>query len=344
MVANILLYMPLGFFCMLTLAGDRRIRRPLRFVTICGVSMSLAMELGQFFDEGRVTSMSDLFTNGTGTFLGALAARMAGPEIAIPFAPAVTQETFPALLILAWFGYRLYPYVPTIDLHKYWHALWPAIRVSELTLGDLFRFSVSWSVVAGLAQRMAGRARGGLAYALLCGVEITGKIFILNNALKLADLIGMIAGYSIWRRMRSRRRPELAMAWALAAMIAAQRLLPLDFGPYHAFGWIPFRSFMHGSIGVNTQSFLEKFFDYGGVLWALIAAGLSLPRATTICAAALFAAGLAETVLAGRSAEITDAVMVVAIAFLYRTLDRRARENRGATGAIAGAAEPSRSG
>jgi hypothetical protein len=146
---------------------------------------------------------------------------------------------------------------------------------------------------------------------------------ILNNALKLADVIGVAAGPFVWRRLRARPRPFAAMAWAMAALIAVERLLPLHFGPAHAFGWIPFVSLMHGSIAVNTQSFLEKFFLYGATLWALIESGLDLWPATALLALGLFATSLAEIVMPGRSAEITDATMAFALALLYRALERR---------------------
>ncbi len=321
-LANILLYMPLGFFGMLSASGAG-LRRPLRFVALCGVGLSLAMELGQFYDAGRVTSMLDVYDNGLGTVCGAALARAAGPNVKFPFMRAAQDDPFPALLIATWFGYRLYPYVPTIDLHKYWHALWPVIRSPSLDLTDLFRFVLSWAFIACLTERAFGGARGRFAYLLLGGVEIAGKILILNNALKLADVIGVAAGPFVWRRLRARPRPFAAMAWAMAALIAVERLLPLHFGPAHAFGWIPFVSLMHGSIAVNTQSFLEKFFLYGATLWALIESGLDLWPATALLALGLFATSLAEIVMPGRSAEITDATMAFALALLYRALERR---------------------
>jgi VanZ family protein len=91
------------------------------------------------------------------------------------------------------------------------------------------------------------------------------------------------------------------------------------------FGWIPFRSFMYGSINVDVLSFLEKFFLYGSWTWLLSEAGLSYVRAGCfVLAPTLFATSLAETYLPNRSAEITDAVMAAAISVIFALIARTA--------------------
>ena len=107
----------------------------------------------------------------------------------------------------------------------------------------------------------------------------------------------------------------------LGTFIAASRLAPFDFElTSRSFGWIPFLSFMSGSLLINTQSFLEKFFLYGSLLWLLIESGLHLRHAAAIVAVGLFCTSLMEVYLPGRSAEITDAVMVLLIAWVLSLL------------------------
>jgi VanZ family protein len=322
-IANIMLYMPFGFFAYLAITGDGRIRRPLRAVTLAGIALSTTMELGQFFDSFRVCNFSDLYTNGGGAFLGAVAARIIGPEIKLPFARHMLGDLFAGLLLASWFLSRLYPYVPTIDLHKYWHAVQPLIHAPSVSLVDLIRFTVCWAFIAWLCEALWGANRGR-AYRIMAAVEIVGKIFILNNALKQAEVFGIVVGAMLWTRVRVKRRPEMLMAAIFAGFIVIERLRPFSFGgPLHDFGWVPFGGFMGGSVSVNTQSFLEKFFYYGAMLWALIRTGMGLGPAAGLLAGGLFLTSLAETALPGRSAEITDAVMALAIAMLYRAIDQR---------------------
>jgi hypothetical protein len=107
--------------------------------------------------------------------------------------------------------------------------------------------------------------------------------------------------------------------------VVAQRLEPFHFaGPAHPFGWIPFLSFMHGSIQVDTLSFLEKGFLYGSLIWLLEKIGVRLPLATLGVAAVLLATSLVEVHLPGRSAEITDAVMALFIGSVIALVRRAA--------------------
>src|SRR5205085_11691434 len=106
----------------------------------------------------------------------------------------------------------------------------------------------------------------------------------------------------------------------------AQRLEPFQFADHQVpFGWIPFRSFMYGSIDVDVLSFLEKFFLYGSSIWLLTEAGLSNRSATGIAAGTLFATSIAETYLPHRSAEITDAMMALAIGGIFALISNQGR-------------------
>ncbi len=105
-----------------------------------------------------------------------------------------------------------------------------------------------------------------------------------------------------------------ATALLFSACIVAERLEPFRFSAYgRAFGWIPFRSFLYGSVEVNILSFLEKAFLYGALIWLLGKSGLRSGVSTILVAIMLFAASWAETYLPGRSAEITDALMALLI-------------------------------
>ena len=107
----------------------------------------------------------------------------------------------------------------------------------------------------------------------------------------------------------------------LTTAILALRLAPFQFTTHPVpFGWIPFRSFMQGSITVDVLSFLEKFFLYGSLIWLLTEARIRYPTAGCLVAAMLFATSYAERYLPNRSAEITDAVMALAICAIFRLL------------------------
>ena len=108
-----------------------------------------------------------------------------------------------------------------------------------------------------------------------------------------------------------------------SATVLGQRLEPFQFTAQSVpFGWIPFRSFMQGSIEIDVLAFLEKFFLYGGWIWLLMEAGVSRRAAAGLVAGTLFATSVAEMYLPHRSGEVTDAVMALAIAGVFALMNK----------------------
>ena len=125
-LANILLYMPLGYFVLLIFRRDVNIVVRAGLAILLGMSLSVTMELTQYYDSGRDTEATDVYTNIAGTRFGVVASQWLGgiwkklPRQRIGD-PAVI------LLLGAWAAYNLFPFVPVIDLHKYWGALKPLL-------------------------------------------------------------------------------------------------------------------------------------------------------------------------------------------------------------------------
>ena len=230
----------------------------------------------------------------------------------------------PMMLIGAWLAYRLYPYVPTIDLHKYWRAVRPIFFGPEVTVYDLFRQTAIWLTLCTLIDA-AVRGRRSFRLMLLFGAMVfCAKVVIIDTTVRLAELDGYGIALAAW--LLSRRLPPRARAGIVGIAIGlyafAARLEPFDFqSEARAFGWIPFYSFMFGSILVDTLAFLEKFFLYGGTLYLLgIASGGRRWAVAIFVALMLLATSWLETYLPGRSAEITDATMALIIALIFALL------------------------
>jgi len=303
-LANVLLYAPLGFFAALTVTD--RLRPTSRFLVpiLLGAILSISMELVQYYDVGRDTSAPDVYANVLGSALGALPGMIFGGFFHWPLMGEITANRIPVLLVLAWAAYRLYPFVPTIDLHKYWNALKPIILTPNFSGYDLFRHTAIWLTIFTLVSKIAATLRPSLLVPLFAAIVLSSKILIVSTTLSVAEVAGAVAAYLIWLAFH-------------------RRLEPFQFTTHSVpFGWIPFRSFMQGSIDVDVLSFLEKFFLYGGLIWLLGEAGLSRRAAAGIVAATLLATSIAETYLPHRSAEITDALMAILIAVIFALVTR----------------------
>jgi VanZ family protein len=318
MIANILLYVPLGFFAALTI----RVPRRLLVVTLLGLALSTAVELTQFYDAGRVTSLTDVCLNTFGTGLGALAAIAVRIPFDLPIFKAVLARPVPFVLLIAMFGYRLYPYVPTIDLHKYWHSVKPLLFHPAVGTLDIFRYFALWLTICFLTSDAAGRARSWFFVLCAGAIVFAGKILIVNQSLSLAEIAGAALAVLLWLAMPQRMsRAAAIVAAVLCATIIVSRLEPFVFRatPAH-FGWMPFRSFLNGSLAVNVQSLFEKAFLYGSLVWIAGRAGLDLRVATIAAAALVLTTSIVGIYLPGRSAEITDALITLLMGTVFVAL------------------------
>jgi VanZ family protein len=316
-IANIFLYLPLGFFGSLTLAGGRRVLPRILLVILAGSFLSTGMELSQYYIAGRVSAADDVYANLVGTTLGAIAGSLAAANFRPLPLREVAVDRVPCLLLALWLGYRLYPYVPAIDLHKYWEALKPVVLYPHPTAYDLFRYTAIWLAIGSLIEALGGPRRGWLLFPLFIAAVLAAKVTIIDKTLSAAEIAGAAIAFAVWLLLAvsvgTRMRVTL-IGLLFSAYIIAERLEPFQFAADgRAFGWIPFRSFLYGALELNILSFLEKAFLYGTVIWLLDKSGLRPGRSTILVAIVLFATSLAETHLPGRSAEITDALMALLI-------------------------------
>ena len=178
-VANIFFYLPLGFFGSLAFAGSDRTFRRILLVAFAGGLLSTTMELAQYYIAGRVSAADDVYANLIGTVLGAIVGNFAGGDFLWLQFPDIAANRVPCMLLGLWLVYRLYPYVPTIDLHKYWDALKPVVFHPRPTGYDLFRYTAIWLTVGSLIEAVGGGRRGWLRFPLFIAVVLSAKVAII---------------------------------------------------------------------------------------------------------------------------------------------------------------------
>jgi VanZ family protein len=323
LLSNILLYMPFGFLATHTLRGRTPAALRALLAVLAGTALSASMELMQFYDEGRVSSMGDVYANAIGTAIGATISALLGASMRWPFVRELGANPDASLLLAMFLGYRLYPYVPVIDLHKYLRAIHGLLQQPIPQANDLARFAVTWLFIALVVEALYGLRRWFLLFPALALGVFAARILIVDLTLTSADVAGAIVAFALWagplRRLAG--RPSL-LACLFAGLVAAQRLEPFTFTPIalRGFGWVPFWSLMNGSISVAMQAFFEKFYQYGGLIWLIRRCGVSLAGATALTAALLAATSYAELYLPGRSGEITDAAMAILIGAAFHLL------------------------
>jgi hypothetical protein len=99
------------------------------------------------------------------------------------------------------------------------------------------------------------------------------------------------------------------------ALIVLLALAPFHFSAVpREFGWVPFVGFLGAPELAAIRVFFEKGFLYGGLIWLLVRAGFSIGAAAALGALLVFSLRLFQVYLPDRSAEITDAVLLLMLA------------------------------
>ena len=299
-ISNLMLYFPLGLFFVLAIRRFPPIAR-VAMATVFGLALSMGMEMAQFYDRTRSPEMADVYANTAGTFLGAIAAGFF----------ARLRRPFVALMLACWLGYRLYPYAP---------ALRPLNFAAPISWLELYFQTTVWLAVALLLEAVAGENRLTLLWTAL--VVLLARVLMAPVPLPSTELLAALLAAVLWTALIS-RLPHRAtiVAVLFASVVVVQALAPYHFrASARSFGWIPFLSLLNALRETAVRQFLEKAFMYGGLVWLLARAGLRISVATALGGALVLALRIAQVYLPGRSAEITDLVMLLLLAGTMKML------------------------
>lgn len=322
-VSNFLLYLPFGLFFARALGTlPRWALAPL--IAVAGFALSMCLEMIQFYVPGRDSAMADVYANTAGAFAGALAAaclpRDLGPGARVRvLRQEIVWRPFAILLIACWLGNRFFPYFPAGDFHAHWSSLRTLVTAPGPL--DLYKQTVYWLAAAAMIESIWDAGKSRIALAVMIAAVAIARIFLIAGTISSAEISGALIAVVAWAAMSRLRRRAAIVAILFVALVILQALDPFHFlAAPRQFGWIPFASFIDGPRDSGVRVFFEKAFTYGTLVWLPVRAGVSFPIATIAGAALVFCLRLAQVFLPGRSAEITDAVMVLMMAGLMYLL------------------------
>jgi hypothetical protein len=139
------------------------------------------------------------------------------------------------------------------------------------------------------------------------------RIFIPSRSLELDELAGAALSLLLWELVPARRRLAAGVLMALSAILAAE-LAPFHFTAHAApFYWTPLAATFENERWGATVILLRKAFFYGAAVWLLVRSGVRYLVAGGALAVALFLLELVQRYLPGRTPEITDALIAVAM-------------------------------
>ena len=323
-LANVILFLPFGFFAMQSLLP--RAPRPMRmiFVVVSGAAFSFGIESVQSCLPGRVTSIYDIATNTAGTLLGAAfgwknwRGKMSGGRVGNH-----PPSLFPLLLLGAWAGSRLFPFIPTIDLQNVKNALKPLFFGNFLPLNALNSFIITM-VACYLVRTLTPPGRVRTATTFLPLGVIMVKPFIESSTISQAEILGTLLGIAAWLLILSRiRLNTYVLALLLITQIVIQGLAPFVFNSNPgSFSFIPFAGFLHGPMSNSVFYFIEKIFLYGALVWFMKKTSRSLRLSLIFSVLLLTGIEIMQMFQTSHVSEITDPLLAAVLGVFVYFLDR----------------------
>lgn len=214
LVQNVVLFMPFGFFGYLGLPAVRRRGAAAAVITLalCGMALSIFVECLQTMSVTRTPSASDVFTNTSGSLVGATAAVIYVDRLAarVDLLLDQTMRRQPGLLILEAVAAAivlgsLAPFIPSLDVSdlranvsRLVHHPWGVKPVGALFGDALLYAALGYLVVQELPDLLASRRlfpfRSGRLARVPVALFALALVSALAMALELAQVF--IVGHS----------------------------------------------------------------------------------------------------------------------------------------------------
>lgn len=323
-VSNVLLYIPLGFCCLLWLRT--RVRGPWLaavIATVVGTLLSLCIEVAQVYISVRVPSLMDVSLNALGTLIGAVGGvgwRALSTLVRLPSSHLeLSADRSAFLVLLLWLAWRLTPFEPHVNLAKLKLALQPLLR-PEFSASLTLQFLVLWLVIAQAVISLVSRQRSievllGVIVLVLAGrLLFVTPAFIPSELLALVVLLPVMVGLHRFRSLPQ----NLIVVAAFVVLFVLDRWQSVDFGQVKAgFDLWPFLPWIAAGMPIELQVLLRKLFFFGVLTWLLKDAGLDTKLAVIVVTVAVLLLEILKVWAPGGGGSLTDPALAFAAAMMF---------------------------
>ncbi len=343
-VGNVLLFVPLGFFGIWSLAGRRASVSRIVWLTILGCALSVAVETLQLFTLDRTSSVADVFANTLGAMSGAVAAtllRATGRNLVVAANArglAGVASFYPLLIATMLLCAAVWePFDVTLDVGSVVSKLRALIH-DPWQGGPLTDEALSWtqhllftSILLMWLREIGAPGAAATAAAVGVGGAVAleaSQLFIGSRMPGLWDAtigaVGSLCGLVVGSAYPKFKRPALwcgALFLATAIGAAMQQLSPFDtVSDPRAFQWLPFMNyyaFTTFQTVSHSAELLLAYFPLGfGVALTIRARHTRTIAVLLLALAIAVPVEYAQRFIGGRYPDVTDIALSVAGAWL----------------------------
>jgi VanZ family protein len=331
-IANLLLYAPLGATLAWALPRGWSPARTAFTVTVLAALLSFGIETAQIFEPRRVASLTDIVLNAVGAFTGcivALGVQVVADRLSSQEMLRVTREPIAAVLILLWVIARVAPFAPTFDWIKWKQALKPLTAGLAYAPVATLRHLAAWLTIAVAVRALTRRDLGFVVLAILVLATLAGRVIVEGRTLGIPELSATVLVLLLWPLLDTlgERTVETGALIVVLAAIILSAIAPFELRSTAM--ELSLEPLTSGAILKLTQN-LERVFMIGALVWLLARSGVGLLAVGVLTAALLLGLEAVQLWIPDRNPSLLNPLLALAAAGCIALLegDRRSGGSR----------------
>ncbi len=324
-LSNFLTFIPFAYFAFLVnpLRQNSFFLRSLS-VLIFGLVLAYTLQVAQFFLPSRIPTVADVIINFWGICAGITCALLVtynyqkNPDKVSAWPVYSSALT---MLIACWVIYRLFPLFPEFSLDNIITSLsplWPELAFNWVEC--LYLCCLWWAFFSMLVKDQWNNIQVSHAVSIVVGILIV-EIFIQHNVVDLTDLIAASLAIVLFFCLPQKFQiPSLLIGLVCAYFLhELQNLEKLETSVN--VNWIPLKTYLRGSMWVNTHDFLEKLFLFGAMLFFSTVLLSRILLATLVCLLIVISVECLQYLLNLGHADISDPLILLLLGLVLGKLE-----------------------
>ncbi|HEY8907002.1 MAG TPA: VanZ family protein, partial [Rhodoferax sp.] len=325
---NFLLFIPLGIGLDACFQGRHR-----RFFAgpVAWLILGVGIQLIQLYLPTRTAAVSDALWNAVGMVFGVMAFKRVRMVVThLQHASSAQQDSYAMLLVVIWFCYESFPFVPTLDVGLLRDHIKSVVIAPPFELMRLFQHTLA-AMLAGVAMLRANWMQPRWLNVLIPGgLAVFLEIFVAYGSLRRETLMGIIGGLLVGSWIAD-RTPKKISPFTIG--IALMALLITVLTPYRGqaqgstFTFTPFADIFWKGVTIDVSPSAFEALAIGTLLWSGISlkATARIPRTGWISAvfALLVVLEVFRMYVVGYRGDTTPLAMAVILASFLLSVGRR---------------------
>lgn len=327
LIANILLFIPYGFFGALKIQHDKR-RSPLLsafLLVFFGFCYAVALQWVQFLLPSRVPHAADATLNLVGILLGVSAAAYTSSQRIRRLLPQkIRFNLAPALVLLVlWLGWALFPYIPifaSAQLGKGFSELYN----SNWQWLDWLQYTGFWLAFFYSLQRVMAKNYPISVLLALSVFILIVKVSMYRSQLSWSEISAVPAALLLIYGLK-----EKVQLWVLSViamiLLVHQFLWPFQLSGKLSFSniqWVPFKGFLGGSTWYHLSYLLEISLLLSILCYALGRLLSNFKAAAIASITIMLGMSLLQLFIVGKTMDVTNIILMMVLSYLLLLLDR----------------------